>query len=339
MIEPMTHEPTDQYYPDAREARWRAQQVQQPAPRQRVRRTFWEEAFALDGGKSDMHPEAVRARTRIAWRLTRFLAVVQGRIASPDAPLTDLSPDDPSMDEFDRVSNLPRTMTKEAVSYAPKIVAHLAEQAIPLVPPRPQLHLSHDENTALEQEYLHFHEAIKKLKKYIGNPVGPKDPFVDSSTWYGILDKYRCFQLYPEISEILLYEERLINKVLHMQVERGQVYAHKYLRYTLFLSENEARSVIALARKSARQQMEMDQEDERAMMTLRLQNFQQRAQAALNLREELQALKQEAVVRGLTKTQPETFMDVFARVVSESSRTPTQPPRLVPHEESHEEDE
>lgn len=275
---------------------------------------FWRQVFEAH----DLDPRTVESRTRIAWRITRFLAILQGRIL-PEQPLSNLQ--NSAADDLQAEADIPKSLSSAALAEAPKrMLEILQDTRLPLVPPRPDQSLTFEENQQLEEIYDRFHKTLRGLKKYMPSQVSYSDPFVDSRSWYGLLDQHRCFALYPDISEIVLFEENLVQRILRVMSRNGPLQANRILRMDMCLSQEETRIIELMARRQARQLLEMDQEDERAIMTLRLHDHQRRARQAANLREELQGMKQEAIVRGLTKTQPEGFMDVFARVVSETDK-------------------
>jgi hypothetical protein len=61
--------------------------------------------------------------------------------------------------------------------------------------------------------------------------------------------------------------------------------------------------------------MEAEIEEDRAILSMRLEDLIQRSRDALDMRVELGAIKQLAIVQGVTRAEPEDAMSEFARVV------------------------
>lgn len=290
---------------------------------------FFREAFALEQRQATREqgeplqapadPNHDTARVRAAWRLMRCLALYQGRL-EVNLPLEDLAP---APQEFARLTPLARMAITVKIGQQPhrfRDAKHsflVSKLDIPILPP-----------TNDQKKLKAWIEGMEVLSTLIGcDLLHHLDPPTDSETLWGILDPTRTHQSIPDFYRVMAYERALTDKVTGYLVRHGTKGAYDRIRKNMVLSNDEATMLISMARKHARNSVEYDQEEERAVMTMRLQEIQKRARKQFNLREELNAIKQESLVRGLTKSQPEGFMDVFAKVVEKAAKHPTLPPR------------
>jgi hypothetical protein len=122
---------------------------------------------------------------------------------------------------------------------------------------------------------------------------------------------------WPDPTLLYAYEGALIDEVLGIILDNGTRNAETWL-----ISENgggylphEARGFVRLAKFECRNRMEAEIEEDRAILSMRLEDLIQRSRDALDMRVELGAIKQLAIVQGVTRAEPEDAMSEFARVV------------------------
>lgn len=241
----------------------------------------------------DLHaPEAKAARMRVAWRGVRALAIFQGRIDAAQ-----------SLDSINlEQANTPKALTAFARDNLPKNVSVRILGELPLMPPEKD-----------QEAWLEAMSAILYMMNC--SVLQEKDPQLGSQNFWGLLHPSYYQALFPSISHLATYERKALHRCLKYLVRHGPIRAYEWLRSKHTLTAQEAKMMLSMARTEARSIIEFDQEEERAVMTLRLLDHQERSRRGGNLREELQSMKQEAIVRGLTATQPEGFGDIFGRVV------------------------
>lgn len=228
-------------------------------------------------------PGTTRARVRVAWRLTRELALRQGRIregeslqeavAAYHTPINQitLTPTDPSKPTYQWIVEMGKIDNEINASYI----------------------RARDPITTAEYVWGLFHPDANRRA-----PWPPLDDLVD-------------------------YELRLAKRVLDQLCCQASLDVYRQLIRKSGFTPKEARDIISIARKEARFFIDEDQDSLRNMMTLRLQNIQKRARKAFNLREETNALKMEAQINGLGKTAPDNLLDAFAAVVGQAAARPT----------------
>jgi hypothetical protein len=252
-------------------------------------RVFLEQELAL------RDPQAQLARTRVAWRITRAMAILQGRIDAMQ-PLDDLTDHDK-----------PRTTI--GLNALPVSIRGSFTSEMTLFPS--------------DEKSLAAHASLAYMLNC--SMLMPDDPQMGSQSFWGLLHPSYYEALFPSLLELQVFERKILHRCLRYLVRNGSVRTFEWLRNKHMLTVGECKALMGMARIEARNIVEYEQEEERAVMTLRLQDHQERSRKEGNLREELQSMKQEAIVRGLTATQPEGFLDVFSRVVETTSKKHLQP--------------
>lgn len=132
--------------------------------------------------------------------------------------------------------------------------------------------------------------------------------------------------LFPSAVQVMTYEALLVDYTLNIYVEKGQkaTQDHLYLRYG-FLN-HEIESLIKQAKALANRRMTASLEEERAMVVMRLEDYIRRCREVLAIKDELNGIKQLAMVLGVTRMEPEDAMADFLGVVKtvENERLRTQ---------------
>lgn len=119
---------------------------------------------------------------------------------------------------------------------------------------------------------------------------------------------------WPDPEAILVYEESTIEGVLEDLVKLGAKKTQKNLAKKGLL-RHEIRSLIALSGREAQEITSMGTDEARGLAILRNDEFRNSAQESMNLRGVAQALKQEMILRGLGRTEPENPLTIFAGIV------------------------
>jgi len=133
---------------------------------------------------------------------------------------------------------------------------------------------------------------------------------------------------WPDLYRLQEYEIHLVGEVLDILLDKGTRNAKDHLREVLSLRDHEINNVIRLAKIESRRRMEHDIEEERAILSMRLEDLIHRAREALDMRVELGAIKQLAIVQGVTRAEPDDAMSEFANVIRKvaNSAAPALPP-------------
>lgn len=153
----------------------------------------------------------------------------------------------------------------------------------------------------------------------------------------GLLDPKVCRIAFPTRTQIMYFEEMLLEETIK-ELTNGVNEAGAWLKNHYGLREREVRGVLAMAMSELRSRGDHDVEEKRSLLEHRLAGFIQRSKEALDLNNEIKALKTLAVVQGLTRTEPEDanreFLEATNRVAQQSTRDqPTMSVIEVPEKE------
>lgn len=268
---------------------------------------LWTRAF-LEAELSLHAPEANAARIRVAWRITRAMAIFQGRIDATQML------DDIKLSHAREAKSLSGA-ARDALPI--NIIKHI-QCDLPLLPPEP--------TDKLAPAWIKAMETVAYMMNC--GVLHEPDPRLGSQNFWGLLHPTYYEALFPTLPHLATYERKMLYHCLKFLIRKGPLRTYEWLRHKHLLTMQECKMLMSMARVEARSIVEFEQEEERAMMTLRLQDHQERARRESNLREELQSMKQEAIVRGLTATQPEGWQDIFARTVDVVARRHDQTKQL-----------
>jgi len=275
-----------------------AKQPPKPAPRpldpEKAPEAFWkqveEEAYERDLRLKPL-------RTLAAWRFTREVLRIRGQFH--EEPLAILA-------ESSYVSDLwcdpkppialPRAHKHRRDS---ALLEELAKEDLPL----------HPHN--LEPEASEpFRRAFRAAMDYLQ----PKNEGLE-----GLLDPVSMPAYYPSAQELIDFEEEITSEALKKFIEEGEQGALGHLRVRYGLSAAEGTLLVRLAKLKARERLQSDPEEDKAVMILRLEDFirRQKGSGKLGLtdpRLEMHALKQLAIVMGFGRMDPEDFGTEFLKI-------------------------
>lgn len=157
--------------------------------------------------------------------------------------------------------------------------------------------------------------AVGEIARYLRVVDMPDD--VGRLGLHGLDDVETTRVLWPSQLQLLYWEEVLINRTLERLTKKGIPAVRRGLREEEGMTHAESTVMVKLALALAREQTDTDVEEQRAIMILRLEDFLQRARDTLELKVELAGLKQLSIVQGLSKTDPEDTLSVFASIVKD----------------------
>ncbi|MFG0317742.1 MAG: hypothetical protein ACF8XB_10750 [Planctomycetota bacterium JB042] len=307
---------------------------------------WWADAFReAKLTPADLHP----FRLRVAWRVSREIARMK-TIVALDETLERATAERPDgKDPWLEHCGLRYTDGDAKKSSAAWRVLRLhspGTKAAPhgrglglLPPPVPEEFVedgkvveSYDPRSKADDEALHrWLEALDIVVRLLGIERGstenPQQGFLGLRY---VLDPETVRASWPTRWEVMAFEFHLIEEVLEELTAHGVQAARRKLRDKYWLVDREVSGLVALARSAAAGRVQADLEELRALMVLRLEDLAERARDSLDTRVELNALKQLAIVQGLSKTEPEDavrdFVDVVAKVSRADKRAVSAPP-------------
>ena len=262
---------------------------------------FWQALFDQQHATLEATTES---RTRIAWRLCRNLAVLQGKLG-PDRPF----------EEAEREDLL--TASPLVAEVRKSFPFSMREALVPVLP-------------ASGCNMVSWQHAMLTLAEVLGcEELRRSDPIVHSQPYFwGLLDLNQLHNTFPTPAQIAQYERAVLKKASKLHLEYGSFRASEKLQNGLKLTQNEVRMVFSMLRYNVKSVIldGNDPEEEKAMMILHVQDVRRRAKQSLNLREEMNALKLETVIRGLNRNSDDSdISSIFGKVVDTIASKPSIP--------------
>jgi len=114
---------------------------------------------------------------------------------------------------------------------------------------------------------------------------------------------------------LIQLEDLLVDQAQRVLFRHGERGVMDHFRDRYGLNRRECLGLVRLARADALQYGRSSVEDDRALMVAQLKDYADRAREALNMGDEIRALRELARVQGLTRTEPEDKMSEFLGVV------------------------
>lgn len=283
--------------------------------------------------------DAAPFRARVAYRILREHATLKNLVADDESLIEGLGidpnqPGDPWRNPTSFIPPSRRDGTTQLTMPAWHALESL--QDLPLLPPAVpvefrdtgdgpgatgDLTILRSYSPERDRAYNDWIEGVDMIVRYLNIKDGSKNDREQGTIGLqGMLDPKRARLLWPSRYEIAAVEAAMIQECLNELVNSGIPGAIKHLNEEYGLHRREAQAIVKLAKARARETMDSDVEDNRALMVLRLEDYRGRAKEALNLQAEMYALKLTALVQGLGKTKPEDqvaeFIDVVTKVAA-----------------------
>lgn len=203
-----------------------------------------------------------------------------------------------------------------------------------------------EDDPELHRWARHFSEIARTLNIGEGSTDAPR---MGQRGLRGLSDPQWCRLLFPTRTEILAFEEYLVNRTLEVLVEGedplgqgissasggspiGTRGAMVFLTRKYGLLPREAQGIISMARDRGKERADGDLEQNRAMMVLRLESFIARIRQInfADTRSELMALKQLAIVQGLAKADVQDDLAEILRGFDNVATLPGDQPQGLP---------
>ena len=237
------------------------------------------------------------------WRWARAAAQAVGRLSDDetlDAALGDSEPCAWTKRLVPRPTPSQRALLRQGATSA--LYTATAGDGISLLPPR-------------DGRAPSWSAALESVAEDVGMTRAPRGP-----------DVLRLL-LDPELAQLVPVNVKAINRLEDLLVDQAQrvLFRHgergvmDHFRDQYGLSRRECLGLVRLARSDALQYGRSSVEDDRALMVAQLKDFADRAREAMNMGDEIRALRELARVQGLTRTEPEDKMSEFLGVVGRVS--------------------
>jgi hypothetical protein len=153
--------------------------------------------------------------------------------------------------------------------------------------------------------------AFEVVAEDLGLRRGPRGPDV-----VRVLSDPAIASLVPVAHKaVVRLEDLMVDQAQRVLFRHGERGVMDHFRDTYGLSRRECLGLVRLARADALQYGRSSVEDDRALMVAQLKDFADRARDAMNMGDEIRALRELARVQGLTRTEPEDKMSEFLGVV------------------------
>ena len=283
-------------------------------------------AFAAERADKDVVETCV---LRVAYRLTRELARTLNLIHNADA-LSSISfqscslrqpvPNHPNQVDSRTAFNLLEQIKHEGVTHF---------GVTKYDPANPSDDNSCVAGMALAPQSVHMNNALRKQFAQIMNALawhldiayGAKDDPEYGRIALAHMDPQNLdpaafpWSGWPDLAMLFVYEGLLVDDILETMIQNGQHRARRLLVEQHGFKPHEIAGLLKLAKLEARDRMEADIEEDRAILTIRLEELIERAKESLDLRVELGALKQLAIVQGVTRAEPEDPASAFVKVI------------------------
>lgn len=198
------------------------------------------------------------------------------------------------------------------------------------------------ENLAAPTTRTAWHQVATMVAKFLGlqNTQGGKIALNvllgrNGDRTQEAIDEPGMVELWPSLDEIIAHELEWMTEGNRCLPRRGVQFTERWFGRILGWSIKEARAGINVLRSDALARMQCSPEEDRALLSMRLEDLSNRMEKALDLRGALGAAKTLAVIRGISRDVGDTEMEDFAGLAKRISRpSPMEfsplPPQLPP---------
>lgn len=199
---------------------------------------------------------------------------------------------------------------------------------LPLLPPPVPLkfHTNTGEITDLYSPendpglYLYV-RAVDTIADYLGVYYGSEaDPESGRRGMIGLANAKLTRLAFPTRMQLISWEYLLITETLKCMTNKGVAHAHKWLQHKYGFNHIEVNGVLRMAKRFARDLVNAERAEDRAIMLLRCEEMMKRARGALDLKAEHNAMKQMSMILGLTRTEEDETLSDFVAVVKDATK-------------------
>lgn len=137
-------------------------------------------------------------------------------------------------------------------------------------------------------------------------------------------------KVFPNIYEILQYEEKLLDYIQQSYISLGPVQARRKIQEKFHFNITEAQVLVLQAKNCITGEYDRDVDQSRTLMRARIDDFIVRSREALDIRAEAAGLRILTMVDGLTKTTPHNvnteFREISKKIEKEEETNYISPP-------------
>jgi hypothetical protein len=293
--------------------------------------------------------DTVLARTLYAWRLTREIAILRDLIAA-DEQLFEVRSDR----QFDGwYTPEPFRMSQGALSrshaspealkamemaddlgpnYGQWFEDYLREiQGLALVPPEPPCaywKVSPEGERTLNDNYDPSLDRLLRLWSVVVNSLAVAmgmgkgkiaEEFDPRLGLYPLLDINSMREAWPARSQIVYFEQALVEEAEKLIVSGTLREARQSLMDRFGLLPYETENLFKMVKAKCREMLEGDEEEHRAIMVLRYEDFIGRCRESLDLSNEVKGLKALSVALGINKIKTNDVVKDIISIISEGA--------------------
>ncbi len=124
---------------------------------------------------------------------------------------------------------------------------------------------------------------------------------------------------FPTRMQLVAWEYILITKTLNRLISTGAQPTYNYLISQYGFNHSEVNGVLRMTKRFAKELVNADRAEDRALMLLRCENMMTRARHALDLKAEQNAMKQMSMILGLTRTEEDETLSDFVQIVKDTT--------------------
>lgn len=123
-------------------------------------------------------------------------------------------------------------------------------------------------------------------------------------------------EAWPPMREILAVEERMLDDVFRILVDKSSAWASDHLIIDYGMTRGESNALVRASRRYALDRTESTVDDDRGMIVTRIEDIILRAKEAADLRTELMAVKALAIVQGAAEQERGSAMEDVISVIA-----------------------
>lgn len=162
--------------------------------------------------------------------------------------------------------------------------------------------------------------AVDSIADYLGIYNGSESqPESGRRGMMGLANANLCRLAFPTKMQLIAWEYLLITETLWQLTNKGAAYAFKWLMHKYGYNHIETNGILRMTKRFARDLVNAERAEDRAIMLLRCEQMMKRARGALDLKAEHNAMKQMSAILGLTRTEEDETLTDFVNVVKQAT--------------------
>lgn len=269
-------------------------------------------------------------RIRVAWRLVRALAYLLGAVETGQKLL---DADNGQIDFWTRPCRVDVPQESKWALQAASLfrIFHDAQAnsdfGFSLLPPAVGQSFLVDGNIAAdynpdEDGHLCLYvQLLERLAALLGIYKGSLEmPDSGRLGMMGLNDPLLVRLAFPSKLQIMAWECELVSETAELLARHGLTEVRRRLYNHYGLTFKELDELTAMARREILQRSQMDADESKALMLLRLEDYVSRARDSLNLEAEIRGLKQLTTVLGISRMEADDLVGAFVEVARKANQ-------------------